>query len=124
MAQTLEQLRAADAWKQAQGRGSEYKNLAKGLPTLIMGSGLMQVMAFLYEKSGGEARNKQKHCADLGGHLRRWLQSRFPDVIQSDEFTAFMDSLLKASPATYRQISTEALAWLRWSRQMAAAANV
>jgi len=32
-----------------------------------------------------------------------------------------MQSLLKAQPADYQAITTEAYAWLRWMRQMAAA---
>ena len=123
MAVTLEQQRAADAWKQSQGRGKEYVNLAKGLPALIMNSGLMQVVAFLYEKSGGEKRNKQKHCADLGDHLRAWLQSCFSKEIQSNDFASFMEALMKSEPATYQHITAEAYAWLRWVRQIAAAVN-
>lgn len=123
MAVTLEQQRAADAWKQSQGRGKEYVNLAKGLPALIMNSGLMQVMAFLYEKSGGEKRNKQRHCAELGDHLRTWLKNRFPQQIRNDDFASCMEALMKAEPATYQQITAEAYAWLRWVRQIAAAVN-
>lgn len=121
MAVTLEQQRAADAWKKAQGCGKEYVGLAKGLPALIMNSGLMQVMAFLYEKSGGERRNKQRHCAELGDHLRGWLHARFPQQIKSADFNAFMDALMKAEPRTFQQITAEAYAWLRWMRQIAAA---
>lgn len=36
---TLDQRRAADAWRCAQGKGKDYANLAKGLPALIMNSG-------------------------------------------------------------------------------------
>lgn len=123
MVVTLEQQRAADAWKVSQGRGNEYKNLAKGLPALIMNSGLMQVMAFLYEKSGGDKRSKQRHCADLGDHLRAWLHGRFPKVIQGNDFASFMEAMMKADPSTYQQITAEAYAWLRWVRQIAAAVN-
>lgn len=123
MAETLEQMRAANAWQCAQGQGSEYKNLAKGLPALIMNSGLMQVLAFLHEKSGGDKRNKQLHCANLGEHLRHWLKSRHPAVFESAEFAPFMQSLMKADPPTFQQVTAEAFAWLRWARQMAAAAN-
>lgn len=124
MAITLEQQRAADAWRCAQGQGEEYRNLAKGLPALIMNSGLMQVMAFLYEKSGGEDGKKQKHCAVINQQLRAWLKRRFPQVVSSEDFGPFMDSLLEAAPASYQQLTAEALAWLRWARQMAAAANI
>jgi len=118
MAQTLEQLRAADAWKAAQGRKAEYKRLAKGLPALIIGSGLLQTLAFLHEKGG----DTQRPHAALGGQLRTWLKQRYPKDIHGDSFEAFTESLLKAQPMAYQQITAEALAWLRWVRQMAAAA--
>ncbi len=118
MAVTLEQQRAADAWKKAQGCEKDYVNLAKGLPALIMNTGLMQVMAFLHEKG---SKNSQRHCAVLGDHLRGWLQLRFPQQIKSADFPAFMDALMKAEPRTFQQITAEAYAWLRWMRQIAAA---
>lgn len=120
MAVTLEQLRAKDAWNQSQGRGKEYTSLAKGLPALIMNSGLLQVMAFLHEKG---SKSSQTHCKVLGEHLRAWLKGRFPQQIPSADFAAFMTALMNAQPATYQQITAEAYAWLRWVRQMAAAVN-
>jgi CRISPR-associated protein Cmr5 len=118
--QTLEQQRAADAWTRAQGCSDEYQKLAKGLPALIMNSGLMQVMAFLHEKG---AKGSQAHCAQLGEHLRLWLVKRFPTQFRSAEFKPFMETLMQARPAVFQDITTEAFAWLRWSRQMAAAAH-
>lgn len=118
MAITLEQKRAADVWTKTAGCDSNYVNLAKGLPTLIMGSGLMQVLAFLHEKS---ARNQQHR--QLGDHLRNWLKSQFPQQIASEQFTAFMESLFKADPGFYQQVTSEAFAWLRWVRQIAPARN-
>ena len=116
MAQTLEQLRAADAWARAQGCSDEYQKLAKGLPALIMNSGLMQVLAFCHEK--GKAQ------ADVAEHLRAWLVGRFPGVFkQGADFSAFMQALMQASPADYQAINAEAFAWLKWLRQMAAARN-
>lgn len=120
MAITLEQLRATDAWNQAQNQGKEYVNLAKGLPALIMNSGLMQVIAFLHEKGH---KSSQGHCKVLGQHLRTWLKSRFPSDITKDDFPSFMEALMKAQPATYQHITAEAYAWLRWVRQIAAAVN-
>lgn len=116
---TLEQQRAAHAWKKAQGCSKEYRNLAKGLPALIMNSGLMQVLAFLHEKG---SKNQQAHCRDLGEHLREWLHTRFKTRLRSAEFSAFMEDLMRAEPQVFQQISMEAMAWLRWSRQMASAA--
>ncbi len=121
MAQTMEQKRAADAWARCQGCSSEYQNLAKGVPALIMNSGLMQVMAFLHEKGD---KNKQVHCRDLGDHLRDWLRRQFPQALPSAEFGAFMQALMKAEPRNSQHITAEAFAWLRWARQMAPAARV
>jgi CRISPR-associated protein Cmr5 len=120
MSQTLEQQRAADAWEKSQPCSDEYMKLAKGLPALIMNSGLMQVMAFLHAKG---AKPSQRHCEDLARHLRSWLQRRFPKVISDDQFDSFMESLMNAEPRTYQHITAEAFAWLRWLRQMAAAAR-
>lgn len=116
---TLEQQRAADAWQKAQGCSSSYRNLAKGLPALIMNSGLMQVLAFLHEKG---SKNSQIHCRELGEHLRAWLHQRFPEKLRNADFRPFMEDLMQAEPHLFQQVTTEAMAWLRWSRQMAAAA--
>jgi CRISPR-associated protein Cmr5 len=116
MAQTMEQQRAADAWSRSEGCTDEYMKLAKGLPALIMNSGLMQTMAFLHEK-GDKA--SQRHCRDLATHLRDWLHRRFPAV--RGDFGGFMEDLMKTDPRTYQAITTESFAWLRWLRQMSAA---
>jgi len=118
--QTMEQLRAADTWDKAQRCSDEYVKLAKGLPALIMNSGLMQVLAFLEEKGSKES---QRHCRDLAQHLRGWLQQRFARVIPATEFSGFMEALMQAEPRTYQAITAEAFAWLRWMRQMAPAAR-
>jgi CRISPR-associated protein Cmr5 len=110
---TLEQLRAQDAWNQCVDYEKEHVNIAKGLPALIMNSGLMQVLAFCHEK--GKA-NEQ-----VATHLRTWLSQRFKNVAPDESFERFMQSLLKAQPADYQAITTEAYAWLRWLRQMASA---
>ncbi|WP_295542977.1 type III-B CRISPR module-associated protein Cmr5 [uncultured Thiohalocapsa sp.] len=119
--QTLEQLRADDAWKKTQRCSEEYVKLAKGVPALIMNSGLMQVLAFLEEKGSKES---QRHCRDLSEHLRTWLQARFPKTIPSAEFAPFMEALMQLEdPRTYQAITAEAFDWLRWLRQMAPAAR-
>lgn len=110
---TLEQRRAQDTWNQCASYEKEHANIAKGLPALIMNSGLMQVLAFCHEK--GKA-NEQ-----VATHLRTWLNLRFNGVARDPGFELFMQSLLKASPADYQAITTEAYAWLRWMRQMSSA---
>jgi CRISPR-associated protein Cmr5 len=113
---TLDQQRAADAWRcaQAQSQSNEYVNLAKGLPALIMNSGLLQVMAFLEEKGP-----KQQHCSVVARDMRAWLRRRFPDV--PEDFAGFMRALMNADSSKFQAITVEALAWLRWLRQLAAA---
>lgn len=114
--QTLEQRRARNAWDKADKCGKDYVNLAKALPALITNSGLIQVMAFLYEKGG---KNSSDHHAVMGKHLREWLSEQFPNV--RHEFNDFMEDLMEAEPREYQDITTEAFAWLRWMRQMAPA---
>ena len=112
---TLEQQRAQDAWKKAgEGiarHGKDYVNDAKGLPALIMNSGLMQVMAYMQDKGG-------RH-ETLAQHLRDWLAKQ---CNTPGDFNGFMEHLYKMQDARrFQAITTEAFAWLRWMRQMAAA---
>ena len=108
---TLEQQRAQYAWERCADCSREYANLAKALPALIMNSGLMQVMAFCHEKCG---RHEM-----LAKDLRGWLHRRFDTLPQ--DFTGFMEGMLKADPRQYQAVTAEAFAWLKWLRQMAAA---
>ncbi len=114
MKQTLEQKRARHSWDKAregvERHGSDYVNDAKGLPALIMNSGLMQVAAFLQQKGG-------RHVTLLN-HLLEWLnqQCETPQA-----FSEFMNAMMEATPQQYRTVNAEAMAWLRWLRQMAPA---
>lgn len=111
---TLEQQRAQDAWNQcATYTTKEHVNIAKGLPALIMNSGLMQVLAFCHEKGNANEVVAQ--------HLRTWLGKRFGGTAQDTGFENMMQVLMQAKPADYQAITAEAFAWLRWMRQMAAA---
>ena len=122
MKPTMEQRRAAHAWecarraKVALGGGNAkdcytgYVNVAKGLPALIMNSGLMQVAAFLHQKG-------DQH-ATLLNHLLEWLHEQCGTPA---DFPGFMNAMMEASPQKYRTVNAEAMAWLRWLRQMAPA---
>lgn len=114
MAVTKEQERAQDAWAAAfegvRDHGKDYVNDAKGLPAMMMNSGLMQVMAFLHQKGG---RHEM-----LGRHLRQWLHK---SCATPEDFEAFMQHLFEADPGRFQFITTEAYAWLKWLRQMASA---
>ncbi|WP_290652119.1 type III-B CRISPR module-associated protein Cmr5 [Aquisalimonas sp.] len=112
MTMTMEQQRARSAWRCSAGQPSDYATLAKKLPALIMNSGLMQTLAFLEDKNQG-------HHRALSSHLRRWLQERFPELFQSAEYVGFMESLMRARPEQFQDVTAEAMAWLRWVRQLA-----
>lgn len=109
---TLEQLRANDAWNCSVGYGKDHVNAAKSLPALIMNSGLMQVLAFCHEKGGANQK--------VADQLRAWLCKRRGSE-RDPGFEAFMEELMRSSPADYQAITAEAFAWLRWLRQMAPA---
>ncbi|NLC35098.1 MAG: type III-B CRISPR module-associated protein Cmr5 [Alcaligenaceae bacterium] len=114
MSGTLEQLRAQNAWEASQKYAKEHLNIAKGLPALIMNSGLMQVLAFAHAKG--------KEHEVVATDLRCWLSSRFKHVLRDSDFADFMQQLMReTSPADYQAINAEAFAWLKWLRQMAAA---
>lgn len=115
MAQTLEQKRAAHAWKVSEEYDKDHVSIVKSLPALIMNSGLMQVLAFSHEKSG-------KHEM-VAADLRAWLASRIykGEITEDPSFHVFMQKLMEAKPQEYQYIHTEAFAWLKWLRHMAAA---
>jgi len=115
---TLEQQRAQFAWECAQEgtqlAGTEYRNLAKAAPALIMNNGLMQTFAFYQDK------NMPQHQA-LARQLRRWIMLRAGGNGQDPGFQPIMEVLLRAQPDQYRQATDEALRILRWIRQFAVA---
>ena len=117
---TLEQKRSQAAWAMAQEgiarAASEYTNLAKAAPALIMNNGLMQTLAFYADK------DKAHHKA-LAGQLRRWITFRSSGVDKDPGFAQQMDELLRENSTRYRQATEESLLLLRWIRQFAAALN-
>lgn len=111
---SLDQQRAAYAWKKVQGCGDEYSKLAKGAPALIMNNGLMQTLAF-YEDKG----NKQHQA--LNQHIIDWLAFYFTHQENATiSFEKMMNILLNTDGQKYRQATEETLALLRWIRQFAA----
>lgn len=119
---TLEQQRAQNAWQACERYNKDHVNAAKGLPALIMNSGLMQVLAFCNEKGQKEST---RHMSEVAAQLRAWLAGRFPDTFKKgSDFAPYMQALMNVQPAaTYQAINAEAFAWLKWLRQMAAARN-
>lgn len=121
MDQSLEQLRAAHAWKCVQGQSKDYANLAKGAPALVMSNGLMQTLAFFTSK--GEGKGKAHHT-DLCNDVLQWLcrPEACGSYLSSPKFDEVMDKLSRGTSDQYLRATQEALAILRWIRQLAVAA--
>lgn len=127
MTQTLDQKRAEYAWEQVSQAAQQriiddYTREAKGAPVLIMGSGLMQTLAFF------QAKGKDQHKALLDD-LCRWLgrtlggmpvpdREPFPREATAD-FSHVMAALHAAPSSLYLRATDESLALLRWIRQFA-----
>lgn len=114
--QTLDQQRAKFAWEQAtaarrsNGEFEKYKNLAKGAPALVMGSGLMSALAFWQSR-------KEDSAKLLLGDVLKWLKGR--GRVNSAQFDDAMGAFTAMSSADYMATTDEVLALLRWLRQCA-----
>jgi CRISPR-associated protein Cmr5 len=120
---TLEQQRAAFAWKQAieartvLGEGYDgYVNLIKGAPALVMNSGLMATLAYYRSRTGSNSPAARRLLDDLG----LWLHER---GMGSRDFGVLMQGLFDSDPLAYRRATAEMLAFLKWLRHFAAAVN-
>ncbi len=129
MTPTMEQQRAAFAWTAAEQGIAEasdkYTKLAKGVPALIMGSGLMQTLAFLRDKKEAQHQQLLQHVLDwlaqrFDGEATLNAQHPFPRRNQCS-FEAMMQALFSAKPQQYQRATHEAMMILRWIRQLAAA---
>ena len=121
MAQTLDQKRAKFAWDAARNANirlknfSDYKNLAKGAPALIMGNGLMPALAF-YKSRGKD------HSTLLMQDILNWLSrvnAQYADNAPTLAFEAAMQAMQGADSIVYMRLTDEALAMLKWLRQFA-----
>jgi CRISPR-associated protein Cmr5 len=118
MSRSLDQQRADHAWQQVEkGAEKERVNLAKGAPALIMANGLMQALAFYQSKAlKGRAEHKWLLDAILG-----WLSGEGGVLSGAKGFKSAMERMHKGSSDLYMRATEEALAYLRWLRQLAAA---
>lgn len=124
MTRSLEQERAAYAWKAVQNASSDYANLAKAAPSLIMTNGLMQTLAFF--KSKGKDHHKKLLDDLLGWFANEKANCPFmkgEKSIKEKDFSPAMNALSTASSEQYLHATQEALAILKWIRQFAAAAT-
>ena len=131
MSQTLDQKRAADAWKNVQDlhktfNKEEFKaftNASKSAGTLIMQNGLMPTLAFYAEKSyvKSESAAKGKEYKAILELIMTWIANK--PYNGKEQFKKFMNVLVNCDSATYRQHTEECLALIRWIRHFASALN-
>lgn len=122
MPQSLEQKRTAYAWECVCGCSEKYEKLAKAAPSLIMGNGLLQTLAFMQSKS------KEEQHKTLLSHILVWLarQDVCGSYIRKGDFPTAVQALTAPdrSSEEYLRATQEALAILRWIRQLAPAERV
>jgi CRISPR-associated protein Cmr5 len=117
MGQTLDQQRAQFAWAAANKAQaslknfSDYKNLAKGAPALVMGNGLMAAIAF-YQSRGKD------HATQLMNDILGSLAHRSGQKATLS-FGAAMASFQAMDSREYMRATDETLSMLKWLRQFA-----
>jgi CRISPR-associated protein Cmr5 len=120
--QTMQQQRAALAWKQVNeiersSKKGEYGSLVRSLPAMIQTDGLGQTLAFLLAK--GKTDHSAPHSVAYA-HLQEWLRGQFQDMGN----TNLLDWLLTQDSATYRFVTSEAQAYLLWLKRFAEAKDL
>lgn len=112
--QTLEQQRAAAAWRAVQAvpdsKSKEFKSVATSLPANIQANGLGQTMAFL------EAKGKDEHRAAFRA-VTDWVKQRLG--ITDANFIEWL--MAKATTEQYRHATAEAIAFAIWMKRFAEA---
>lgn len=113
--QTLQQQRAAAAWKDTQAvpqsNHDSYKSLVRGFAAMILTDGLGAALAFL------QAKGKQEHKM-LSQNLSAWvLKQMGAPAGQTD----LLNWLLGQNSAAYRRAASESIAYLMWLKRFAEA---
>jgi len=111
--QTLEQQRAASAWKDVDGVPeavqSKYGTLARKLPAMIQMNGLGATLAFLRAKGKGE--NDDGHTL-IFNHLSTWVLGQLQ--AKGDNLLAWVR---EADMAAYRRATAEAIEYGIWLKR-------
>lgn len=127
---TLEQKRAAFAWKKIHDVRQdmpkkvqeEYNSLVKKAPADIQTNGLGQTVAFWrakgYEKGNPKDDGKNAQ-AQLLGHLTEWLKSSDALGLQTENLVEWVSKTAQVDD--YRRATTESIAFLVWLKRFAEA---
>ena len=119
--QTLEQRRAADAWKAVQcarkrKAASDYRRETKRLPVRIMTAGLGHAIAFANAKIGENAAVAN----DVAGWVLKRLDGDSPPPKQ-DGGSTLMRRIVENDADWLCRATEESLAWLQWLSRFAEA---
>jgi CRISPR-associated protein Cmr5 len=119
--QTLEQRRAAHAWravqeisKEDEKAKKEYAGEAKKLPMRIQAAGLGQALAFIVAK----AKDKKPHLEKLHKHLTGWAKER---PLKLEKQDSLLESIILGDSAFLRRATEEMLEYLKWLNRFAEA---
>jgi len=118
--QTLEQRRAAAAWehvsKLEESHSKEYVSLVRGASATILSCGLGQTIAFY-----GSKAKKGKEYNLLTTHLAQWLLGNREKPDKSKDGTDLLQEIINNDSDRYRELTSEALAYLVWLKRFAEA---
>jgi len=118
--QTLEQRRAAAAWehvsKLEESHSKEYVSLVRGASATILSCGLGQTIAFYASKA-----KKDKEYNLLTTHLAQWLLGNREKPDKSKNGTDLLQEIINNDSDRYRELTSEALAYLVWLKRFAEA---
>lgn len=125
--QTLQQERAAHAWKYLQDtikihKGNdkfkqEFDTRVKSLPAMIQSDGLGQALAFLKAADGRSDKKGSTAYIAVYNQLASWLKTQFP--VSNDLLTW----LIEQETPLYRRVSAETLAYFIWLKRFAEAVD-
>jgi CRISPR-associated protein Cmr5 len=113
--QTLEQRRAAAAWEHVGDSPSkEYVSLVRGASATILSCGLGQTIAFYVSKA-----KKDKEYDLLTTHLAQWVLGNREKPDKSKNGTHLLQEIINNDSDRYRELTSEALAYLVWLKRFA-----
>lgn len=119
----ISQERAKYAWLYAQASKTDdkiaekYKSHVREFPMLVLTNGLINAVAFAYEKGG---IGKSEDSGDKGwkliyNHLEKWLKDDSAmNLIQAD---GLIQELLKCEPDRLRVLSNETISLFTWLKR-------
>jgi CRISPR-associated protein Cmr5 len=109
MTMTLDQERAAFAWRHTETRDENFKEAAVAAPALVMQNGLMQALAYY----------QAKERYQLVDAVLERLATKVLRLDGEATFDKVMRALHTSDSDIYMRATEEALETLRWLRQFA-----